>query len=259
MVWWRFKKKKKENCYDTYRMVVLDGTCGTRSSWRNIQRTVDLKHRQRVGHRTLLSDCWLSTVTTRQEAINTTTETINTLNNISTSALVYVFKFTTKRRRKRNPNKSIALVIYFMSTRRDATAAQDFQLGNKKSGAVIAAAVNWLTVGKWLSLYADCRESEREGKRLAPWVREREEKASSNVCGRTSVRRSGRRQRFSDDCAVAWTENDWRWTWDRESSRQEKVNLLYLKRSRAQSSMAWRIDSSLFLYTKWLWLLAAPI
>ena len=36
-----------------------------------------------------------------------------------------------------------------------------------------------------------------------------------------------------------------------ESRRvQEKVNLLYLKRSRAQSSMAWRIDSSLFLYTK---------
>ena len=101
---------------------------------------------------------------------------------------------------------------------------------------------DWRSASDWVSMQTAERESEREGKRLAPWVREREEKASSNVCGRTSVRRSGRRQRFSDDCAVAWTENDWRWTWDRESSRQEKVNLLYLKRSRAQSfnGMAYR-------------------
>lgn len=41
-----------------YRMVVLTGTGGISSSWRNMQRTVERKQRHRVGHR--MSWCWAS-------------------------------------------------------------------------------------------------------------------------------------------------------------------------------------------------------
>jgi len=61
------KKKKNQSLAPTYKMVVLKGTGGIFSNWRNMQRTVVRKQRHLTGHLTLASATFA-----KMAAVNTT-------------------------------------------------------------------------------------------------------------------------------------------------------------------------------------------